>query len=133
MTTYYVDANIFLRFFLKDIKKQYKEAEEMFEKAKQGKVDLVVADVTIFEVVHVLESVYKETRQAIATLLDSVIKSNYINVVSKDVFVEAFEIYSNCSVDIVDAYLFVVAKNDNSKVFTFDSDFKKIGRYKAKD
>ena len=54
----FVDTNVFLRFFVRDVESFYQKAKELFEKAENGEEKLETSDLVIAEIVWVLESYY---------------------------------------------------------------------------
>ena len=58
METYFIDANIFLRFLTRDNIEKQKKAENIFKKAISGEIILITTDLVIAEVVWTLESFY---------------------------------------------------------------------------
>ena len=61
----FVDTNVFLRFFVRDVESFYQKAKELFEKAEKGTVKLETNDLVIAEIVWVLESYYDFTKTEI--------------------------------------------------------------------
>ena len=50
MTRLITDTNVFLRFLLNDNTQQYKQATNIFRKAKEKKIELIVPQIIIFEI-----------------------------------------------------------------------------------
>ncbi|WP_338009625.1 PIN domain-containing protein [Aquifex aeolicus] len=50
-----VNANVILRYLLKDHRKLYKEAEELFNKILSGELKVFIPQVVIAEIVYVLQ------------------------------------------------------------------------------
>ena len=71
MKIYYVDTNVFLRFLLNDIPAQYAIVEELFNKAKNEKVKLVVPQIIIFEIQFVLATLYHLSKPEIIENIQS--------------------------------------------------------------
>jgi predicted nucleic acid-binding protein len=59
----FVDTNVFLRFFVKDVDAQYEKARELFEKAEAGNIRLETSELVVAEIVWVLESFYGFARK----------------------------------------------------------------------
>lgn len=123
---YFLDTNIVLRFFLKDSQEQYKRVEALFKKAKLGKVDLIVIPQIIFEINYVLGGVYKLKKTEIIKLIKSFLAWEYVEIREKQSLGEAIWLYQNKNVDLIDCFLFALAKNNKAEVFSFDKDFKKL-------
>lgn len=126
MITYYLDTNVLLRFHIKDNAQQFAEASQLLEKAKNGELHLILLPMIIFEIVFVLESYYEVPRSKICSIINSLLKAVYIDVVDRKRLLHAFALYKSKKVDIVDCYLYVTASSEDAEVFTFDKDFKKF-------
>ena len=126
MIKYIVDANIFLRFLLKDNKKYFNQARKYFTQAKECKITLILLPPVVFEIDYVLKGVYSLSRQESANILSSLVKSPDLEVKERKILIETIEKYKKVNVDLVDIYLFVVAKQQKAKILSFDKDFKKI-------
>jgi predicted nucleic-acid-binding protein len=126
---FYIDTNVFLRLFLEDNSKQLKLAQEILEEARAGKVSLKVVPQVLFEVSYVLSSVYKYSREETSYILSAIVKTDYLDIERRDVFLVALDVYEFEDVDLVDAYLFFISILDGATVFSFGKDFKKIDKY----
>lgn len=130
MKSYYIDANVFLRFLLKDDTDLYTEAESFLRQASDGKIKIVLLSEILLEINYVLRSVYSLNRKEIAEKLSSIIKTPYIQVPDRTALIEALEKYKKINVDLADLILYEKAEENGAEVFTFDAtDFKKIGNY----
>lgn len=123
---YFVDTNVFLRFFLKDNNEQYKIAEKLLKKAKQRKLELWIIPQIIFEINYVLASVYKMKKAEAANFIKSILSWDYIRIGQKRQIKEAILVYCNTTVDLIDIFLYILAKEKKCDVFSFDKDFEKI-------
>ena len=121
MKKVWIDANIILRYLLKDHEEFFRKAQKIMLEAEQGKLKLLVAPITIAEVVWTLESFYKTPRREIADVLSAFICSDSIEAEEGDVVLFALKSYRESNVDFIDAYLsHHMAKLGNNKIFTFD-------------
>lgn len=124
----FVDTNVFLRFFVRDVEPFYKRAEELFKKAETGDLKLETSDMVIAEIVWVLESYYGFTRAEIKEVIDTVLETKNIRVANNTIIKEAVVLYESGKMDFIDAYNIVYIKGRNCKrVATFDiKHFKNI-------
>lgn len=76
----FVDTNVFLRFFVRDMESHYHKAEELFEKAERGEIKLETSDLVIAEIVWVLESYYNFSKSEIKEVIDTILESKNIKV-----------------------------------------------------
>ena len=115
-----VDANIILRYLLKD---HEEKAEEIFNDAIMGKTKLLILHSVIAEVVYVLQKLYKVDRQEILVVLRGLFKFKSVRINDKEVILTALEIFANRKLDFVDCIL--CAYSNKYPVETFDKDLKK--------
>lgn len=121
MKKVWIDANIILRYLLKDHEEFFRKTQKIMLEAEQGKIKLLVAPITIAEVLWTLESFYKIPRKEIADVLSAFICSDGIEAEEGDVVLFALKTYKENNVDFIDAYLsHHMAKLGNNKIFTFD-------------
>ena len=124
----FVDTNVFLRFFVKDVEPFYQKARELFEKAENGLVTLETNDMVIAEIVWVLESYYGFTKAEIKEVIDTILETKNVKVTNHSRVKEAVNLYTLRRMDFIDAYniAYIKAKGFN-KVATFDvKHFKNI-------
>jgi len=124
----FVDTNVFLRFFVRDVEPFYLSAKELFEKAEKGSVKLETSDLVVAEIVWVLESYYAFSRAEIQRVIDTILETRNIKVANQSRVTEAVRHYSSGKIDFIDAYNIAYMKAKNfKKVATFDvKHFKNI-------
>lgn len=123
---YYLDTNIFLRYFLGDNQKQFVLAKAFFKDAKQMDLDLVVSIEILLEFEYVLRKVYQIEKAVVLKYLNTIVSNQFIHVHESDVFTVAMSLFEKCNADIVDCVLFARSVKTSSEIFTFDKDFVKI-------
>lgn len=121
--TMVVDANVVLRYLLRDHEKLYKEAEALFNEAFSGKSKIFLLDSVVAEVVYVLSGLYKVKREEIAQVLMELLKGKGINATDKDVLFEALKIFGLKNLDFVDCL--ICAYSRKFPVISFDKKVKK--------
>ncbi len=124
----FVDTNVFLRFFVRDIEIHYQKAKELFDKAEKGGVKLETSDMVIAEIVWVLESYYDFSQAEIKEIIDTMLETKNLRVSNHARIREAIDLYASAKIDFIDAcnIAFIKAK-DYKKVATFDmKHFKNI-------
>jgi len=126
MKKYYTDANIFLRFILKDNPTQSQKASNYFHKAQMRQIELIFLPEVIAEIEYVLRKQYKETREKVAEVLSALAKPAYITIFNRSAILEALNFYKKTGVDFADSILFATAREQNAQVISFDKDFKKL-------
>src|SRR3972149_11366461 len=124
----FVDTNVFLRFFVRDVESFYHKAKVLFEKAESGQVKLETSDMVIAEIVWVLESYYDFSRSEIKEVIETILETKNLKVANHSRVKEAVDLYSIGKMDFIDAYNIAYMKSkDFKKVATFDvKHFKNI-------
>jgi len=126
--TVFVDTNVFLRFFVKDVVSQYEKARALFERAEEGKVKLETSELVIAEIVWVLESFYGFARKEVTEVIATLLASRNLKIASHARISEAVRLYASGNMDFIDAYNIAYIKSkEYTKIATFDSKhFKKV-------
>ncbi len=124
----FVDTNVFLRFFIRDVESFYHKAKDLFEKAESGQVKLETSDMVIAEIVWVLESYYDFSRSEVKEVIETILETKNLKVANHSRVKEAIDLYSSGKMDFIDAYNIAYIKaKDFKKVATFDvKHFKNI-------
>lgn len=124
----FVDTNVFLRFFVRDVESFYQKAKELFEKAEKGVVKLETSDMVIAEIVWVLESYYDFTKAETKEVIDTILETKNIKVANHSRVKEAVNMYASGKMDFIDACNIAYIKEKGyRKVATFDvKHFKNI-------
>lgn len=122
----FIDTNLFLRFFLKDIHSQYLEAKETFKKGSRGEEILLTSTVVIFEFFWVLNSYYHYSRSQLNKTIHDVLSMTFIQLSERTLLQEALELYERTNLSLGDCYNLVYAKQQKIKTFkTFDKKLEK--------
>ena len=124
----FVDTNVFLRFFVRDVESFYHKARELFEKAENGEIKLETSDLVIAEIVWVLESYYGFSKAEIKEVIDTILETKNIKTANHERIKEAISLYASGKMDFIDAYnIFYIKARGHKKVATFDvKHFKNI-------
>ena len=124
----FVDTNVFLRFFVRDVESFYHKAKDLFEKAENGQLKLETSDMVIAEIVWVLESYYDFLKPEIKEVIETILETKNLKVANHSRVKEAIDLYSSGKMDFIDAYNIAYIKaKDFKKVATFDvKHFKNI-------
>jgi predicted nucleic-acid-binding protein len=124
----FVDTNVFLRFFVRDVESLYEKARALFEKAETGKIRLETSELVIAEIVWVLESFYGFSRTEVADVITTLLSSRNLRVANQAQISDAVHLYSSGNMDFIDAYNIAYIKSkEYTSVATFDTKhFKKV-------
>jgi len=123
----FIDANVILRYLTKDPPEMAEAAMKTFSDAKNGKVFLLVANLTLAEVVWVLESFYKYSKNQIAETLTEFLLCDGLEVESLDFLIEALALYQEKNLDFADAFLAVTAlQKGTPTIYSFDAHLNRV-------
>lgn len=127
MSDAYLDANVILRHLTGDPPEMAEAALATFAAAEDGTVRLRLLEVTLAEVVWVLESYYGQPRDEIASTVAQLLQADGLDVERPDRLMEAIGLYREHDVDFADALVAAAARaEDVSEVCSFDADFERI-------
>ncbi|MCK9420799.1 MAG: type II toxin-antitoxin system VapC family toxin [Nitrospirae bacterium] len=117
----FVDTNVFLRFFVKDVESQYEQARALFEKSDKGQIKLETSELVIAEIVWVLDSFYGFSRKEITGVLSILLSSKNLKIANHARMNIAVDLYSEGTLDFIDAYNIAYMQSKKySRVATFD-------------
>jgi predicted nucleic-acid-binding protein len=117
----FVDTNMFLRFFVRDVESFYKKAKELFENAENGKLKLETNEMVIAEIIWVLESYYDFSKIEIRDVVDTILETKNLKVSNHMRVKEAIELYASKNIDFIDAFNISYIKAKQLKyIATFD-------------
>ena len=112
-----VDANVVLRYLLRDNEELYKLSEEIFEKILKGSVKAFIPIFVFAEIVYVLQKVYKVDRKTISETLKELLKLKGIKTENRKVLEKALDIYATKNLDFADCLL--CAYSENYEIVSF--------------
>jgi uncharacterized protein len=123
----FIDANVILRYFTQDPPELAEAARKTFSAAQEGLVVLVLAPITVAEVVWVLESFYGYSKSQISETITQFLRSDGIEVFDLELLIQALSLYHEKNIDFADALLagFALSQGLNL-VYSFDNHFGRI-------
>lgn len=126
---YFVDTNIFLRLFVKEDEKSFKECYQFFKLMEGRKIRAFTSPLVLVEIDWVLESFYKFQKDKAIEALESISKLRGLQLIDKINFPLAIELYKNQKVKFLDA---LIASNPKVirreiAIVSYDKDFDKLG------
>lgn len=128
-----IDTNGILRFLLQDIPSQTDHVEALFDKAKQEKVVVIITPIVIFETVFALLTLYNAEKSAVSDMIASLLKTSYLSIAERDIFMYALPLFEKTSLSLPDAYILAYAKSIEGNVFTFDKKLKNAAKREGMD
>ncbi|MBI3576980.1 PIN domain-containing protein [Candidatus Gottesmanbacteria bacterium] len=118
-----LDANTIIRYLTADDKKKANRIEHLF---RQTSEKFVLTDVSVAEVVWVLESHYRLPRSEIVAKLRLFLALEALDA-DKALLSDAFDYYWSRNIDYIDAYLAAyAAHHEISTIISYDRDLDKI-------
>jgi len=128
MERYFVDSNVFLRYYGKDDRKQTEDAESLFLRARKGEIEIFCGPPVFFEIAWVLKTFYGLPNTTIIDTLESMLSIPNFTVFDVDYVMHAIEFARKHSCGFADSYIAVVARDKNMGIATFNNKhFKKSG------
>ena len=118
-----LDANFVLRFLLKDHPLQSQAVKEVLESKNET---LLLQDLAVAEVVWVLTSVYKLSKEDIAEKIYNLLSLNSI-FSNKSLLIRVLYFYRNFNISFIDAYLTAFCEQEKLEgIYSFDKGLDKI-------
>lgn len=127
---YFLDSNIFLRFFADDKKTNaHTECSKLIGKIKNGKLKVYTSHLVLAEVVWTLDSYYETSKESIVKVLKTIESLAKVIVIDEFDTYLANKIYSENTVKFIDALIVSNPEIQSKKmtVISYDKDFDKLG------
>jgi len=112
----YLDANVILRYLLADETGQHSTSKSIID----GTQDLFILDGVILEVIYVLTKTYGIHRKQASQVLIELFEQKRFFFESKELILEALNIYKKRNLDFIDCMLCACKKLRDAEIFTFD-------------
>jgi predicted nucleic acid-binding protein len=122
----FVDANVFLRFFVGDDAAQQKQAAGLFEAAAAGAVGLLAGPPVLFEIAWTLRSAYDLPREKVLEVLSAIMGMQGLKLTDRVLVQAALQGASLHGQEFADAYIQASAEAQGASLATFNKrDFTK--------
>jgi predicted nucleic acid-binding protein len=128
MITAILDANVILRYVLKDNAELFERAKPFMDSLRSGQNQALILEGVLVECVYVLSKVYKVPRNEIADALGGLLDYPGIVEADKKRYRRALILFCRHNVDIVDALLYATATERGFEIFSFDKDLERLKR-----
>lgn len=125
MTRRVADTNILLRFLLKDNIDQFNTAREILTKAKEDKLELIIPQIVMFEIIYALDKYYGFPKEKITDALTTIISTKNIKIQDQSAFKKALALFGVYNISFVDCFLTAYSAENSAKLFTFDKGLQK--------
>ena len=126
-----VDANVILRYLLRDDEPLFQKASEVLEKVRTGEEKVLILESVLTECVYVLLKIYGVNRSAIAEKLGGLLYYKGVTNPDKEDLIDSIHLFGQTHLSFVDCLLCAKSKNHAIPLATFDEELKKISKKKA--
>jgi predicted nucleic acid-binding protein len=123
-----IDANVLLRYLLKDDEALFKKAYELLERVKDGKELIIIPESVLAECVYVLLRIYKVDRKIIAEKLKLLFFYKGVVNPDKEGLFDSINVFGQTNLSIVDCIICAKSANNKMPILTFDDELKNISR-----
>jgi len=116
-----IDTNVIVRFLIGDEDPKYKNLYNFFVQLEQGKIQVELKLIVLFQVIFVLTSFYKIPRPRVAEVLTDLLKYRGIKIKEKKTIKRMLFLWKEHSLDIVDE------AEPQNVLYSYDKDFDRFG------
>jgi len=129
VSSWFVDANVFLRFLTVDDEGQHHKAARLFEAAVRGECRLITGPPVLFELAWTLRAAYKVPRERGLEILSAVFAMPGLTLTDAPLVADALTLAAATGSEFADAYVAASARAAGcSGVATFNrKDFTRLG------
>jgi predicted nucleic acid-binding protein len=129
LSTFFDDANIFIRHLTRDDPEKAQACFDLFRRAERNEINLTTSEAVIAEVVYVLSSkqLYNLPREHIRELLRPLLSLPGLKLPQRRMYLRALDLYAIYAIDFEDALL--VAQMERRKVtevYSYDRDLDQV-------
>lgn len=119
-----LDTNVIVRFLTSDKSPKYKNLYTFFEALEQGRTNVELKILVLFQVIFVLKSFYKVPKVDIANGLLNLLEFKGIRISEKKIIRRTLNLWSEKNLEIVDCYLIACLEGDTQNLlYSYDHDF----------
>jgi predicted nucleic acid-binding protein len=123
----FLDANVFLRFLLNDHPAWSAACKRLFLDVESGKEKVWTSDIIVSEVVYVLSSLYKVSRQDIASRLLPLLRLRSLRLPSKRLYPRVFQLYTSTNLSYADCHTAALLESRAQlELYSYDEGFEKV-------
>lgn len=105
MTSWFVDANVFLRFLTGDDQGQHQKAVRLFEAARREECRLITGPPVLFELAWTLRAAYKTPNERVLEILGAVFAMPGMILTDAQLVADALTLASATGSEFADAYV----------------------------
>lgn len=121
----FLDTNVLLRFYLRDVKKQYRETVEIINQIESGEHRAYTSAIVLLEMVYALQKLYDVPRRDVVKILESVCRLRGLTIIEETDSKAALGLYQKHNVKYADC-LIASQVNSDTTIVTFDQEFTRL-------
>ncbi|HHS98562.1 MAG TPA: type II toxin-antitoxin system VapC family toxin [Chloroflexi bacterium] len=123
----FLDANIVLRYLLRDSPEQAERARALIHRIRDGAEQVYMPDIALADVVWTLHRFYKRTRQEIRDVLLPILKMDGLRMHDKATAVRAVLLFADLGIDFSDALIAAeMLRSGREEIYSYDRDFDRV-------
>ena len=122
------DANIIVRYLVKDNITLYTKAKDFFDKVRDGSEKAVILESVIAECIYVLTKIYKAPKDKASNSLIDILHYKGIANDDQKELIRALTLFLQRGIDIVDCILCAKAVGSGDNLFSFDEELNKLAK-----
>jgi predicted nucleic-acid-binding protein len=123
-----VDANVILRYLLRDDERLFQKASEVLEKVRTGEEKIVILESVLTECVYVLLKIYGVNRSSISEKLAGLLVYKGVTNPDKQDLLDSIHLFAQTHLSFVDCLLCAKSKNNAMPMLTFDEELKRSSK-----
>jgi predicted nucleic acid-binding protein len=127
-----IDANVLLRYLLRDDEDLFKKSFILLENVKVGREAVEIPESVLAECIYVLLKIYRVDRGKIAMKLGELFSYKGVANSDRGDLIDALLMFGQTQLSIVDCILCAKAVNRDMPLFTFDEDLAKVYKRKSR-
>jgi len=120
-----LDTNILIRFLVRDHEEHYIKSVEIFRAIEEDRIEALLMNFILAEVVYVLKRIYKYDKIEIASTLKKLLLYKNLYTENKLITFEALDIYAEKNIDFADALLCAKKNLEGFEIISFDRDIER--------
>ena len=127
--SYFIDTNIFIRIFIVENQRMYKDSFDFLNLIDRKELKCHVSDLVLSEVLWVLRSFYKISKTDSVKRVKSILDIKNITIINNSNMVEAVTLFEKHKVKFIDAIIATnkIFKESGTAIVSYDKDFDKLG------
>jgi len=129
MTVPFVDTDVIIRLLANDDLNKQAAAAALFQKVKEGQLQVAAPDTVIADAVYVLASarLYRLPRQTVRQLLAPLVQLPGFKIRNRRAVLRALDLYASANIDFGDALIVASMEQAGSQiVYSYDRDFERL-------